>query len=145
MKDLIINAGGTAEKTIQISDIEVPDCWHSFTYLNNDIAGGYAIEHERGKHHAKAVLECWHLAAAMRDKLQQHECPTLPGRIYLARRENERNKNGIMDNDIVLVHLPNNSCTPFVTWLQTLDNQATMHGHYFETITEAVEDFTDRT
>ncbi len=60
---LTIHKGGTGEREIEIRSITVPDLWHVATRLReaeqiNDV---------------QMVMDCWHLAHAMKDHLQQQE------------------------------------------------------------------------
>lgn len=62
--------------------------------------------------------------------------------------ELERRQNTTFDGHIVgLFYLPNNSHTPFVTWLIIEDRngiEQTFDGHYYITIAEAIKDYEKR-
>ena len=48
---------------------------------------------------------------------------------------------------VVLCHLPDNRCTPFVTWCRTYESdgsQSDYWGHYHRDIVEATTDFEER-
>lgn len=53
---------------------------------------------------------------------------------------------GLMDAEIVLVHMPDNEVTPFATWQRNLQDGGTYWGHYFgpDEGDEAVKDFMTR-
>jgi hypothetical protein len=53
-------------------------------------------------------------------------------------------RNGAMDAEIVLVHLPDNNATPYVTWQRNSADGATYWGHYFATLDKALADFEAR-
>jgi len=72
----------------------------------------------------------------------------LPERIEIARRAATRPNNPSDDyllNEpcIVLVYLPHNDGTPFVTWQEGM-NQSTFWGHYFGNLRDALADFDTR-
>ena len=77
-------------------------------------------------------------------KQMKADAANLPERVELHRKVKERDGAGTLDNDIILVFLPWNTVTPFVTWLETIDNGATMHGHYHTDVGKAYHDFTAR-
>ena len=60
----------------------------------------------------------------------------LPERIELARRAK-------LDYFVILVFLPWNKVTPFVTWNEYHGNTST--GHYFQDLHNALADFDERT
>jgi len=69
----------------------------------------------------------------------------LPQRIQLARKPKRRDSDGMNDSDIILVFLPWNRCTPFATWEANLtEDRATYHGHYFDSLRNALEDYETR-
>ena len=69
----------------------------------------------------------------------------LPERVEMARKEKRRNRDGMNDSDIILVLLPWNRCTPFATWEENQsEDRATYHGHYFDTLRAALEDYETR-
>ena len=48
---------------------------------------------------------------------------------------------------VVLVHLTDNRCTPFVTWFNCHPDDYpsyTVDGHYFDNLHDALEDYTNR-
>ncbi len=62
----------------------------------------------------------------------------LPDRIVLTRKEH-----GMGGDQYILVFLPHNEHTPFVTWYE--DTQGVTYlGHYHTDLAEAVEDFHSR-
>lgn len=65
---IVIHRGGTGERTIPVSGIIVPDMWH------------IAMSQENPEFKAQ-VLECWHLAHAMRSALEEldQKSESLPG------------------------------------------------------------------
>ena len=70
-------------------------------------------------------------------------------RIILSRKKKDRNANGTLDSDIVICFLPDNTATPFVTWVMTHATETIPrgfhHGHYFTKIIDAANDFEGRT
>ena len=69
----------------------------------------------------------------------------LPDRIELARKEKRRGMRGMNDSDIILVYLPWERYSHFATWEENqTEDLATYHGHYFEDLGEAWEDFKTR-
>lgn len=68
--------GGTAEKTVKVSDILIPDLWHIHRRLVGEAlkispatpAG--CFEREWRNQEAQAILECWHLAHGLKDHIQ---------------------------------------------------------------------------
>ena len=59
-KTITMHAGGTGEREQAIDNITVPDLWHVATRLR-------AAENLTD---AQMVMDCWHLAHAMKDALQ---------------------------------------------------------------------------
>lgn len=51
---------------------------------------------------------------------------------------------GLLEAEIVLVHLPDNPATPYVTWQRNVADGSTYWGHYFYNLDEAEADFADR-
>lgn len=51
-RSITLNKGGTAEKTVPLDSIDVPDCWQASCALDD---GGF-------RNFAEKVRECWHLA-----------------------------------------------------------------------------------
>lgn len=69
---------------------------------------------------------------------------SLPERVELARRHPPQQAiKPPFDTAVILVFLPHNSCTPFVTWQEGKDG-ATYWGHYHHEISAAVEDYESR-
>jgi hypothetical protein len=64
---------------------------------------------------------------------------SLPERVELARRKAP----DYQGRSIILVFLPWNNVTPFVTWAENEKGQ-TFWGHYHRTLAAALEDFTER-
>ena len=63
---------------------------------------------------------------------------TLPERVELARRSDP-------GKTIILVYLPWNTCTPFVTWQEgQAGAPTTFWGHYHRTLSAALEDYETR-
>ncbi len=56
--------GGTAEKTVELKDIKVPDLWEIAHLSGLD---GYSLG---GKPAKAQILECWHLCHAVLNKLR---------------------------------------------------------------------------
>ncbi len=131
---ITMHKGGTGEKEIKISALQVPDLWH--------------VAQHQGERYKALILDCWHLAHAMKDHLQGMEdpepAPRPPERIEIARKPATRDRNGLIDTDIVLVFLEGNECTPFVTWECGHKSNITFQGHYFESLSDATEDFETR-
>lgn len=65
---------------------------------------------------------------------------SLPERVELARRT-EPDYQG---RAVILVFLPHNTVTPFVTWAENTETRATFWGHYHRDIAAAVRDFEER-
>ena len=63
----------------------------------------------------------------------------LPERVELARRPDRHTRNAY----IILVYLPWNRVTPFVTWTEGNDS-ATFWGHYHNDLHAALEDYETR-
>lgn len=59
---VILNKGGTKERTAEISKITVPDLWGVYITLLD------ADDIDR----AKMVLECWHLAHSLKNHIEEH-------------------------------------------------------------------------
>ncbi len=69
MKDtLTLHPGGTGEKELSINSLAIPDLWHVAQY-HRDKAEAPAVEpwHKMQEHW---ILETWHLAHAMKERLQ---------------------------------------------------------------------------
>jgi len=49
METIVRSKGGTAERTVAVTDIQVPDLWHIAMSINN-------------KEARARVLDCWYLA-----------------------------------------------------------------------------------
>ena len=69
---------------------------------------------------------------------------SLPERIELARRPVDPRRTADSPEDVILVFLPWNRATPFVTWRENTESRTTYWGHYFHGIQAAVTDFEDR-
>lgn len=69
----------------------------------------------------------------------------MTNRIILQRRPLP-GRNGCMEAEIVLVHLPKNTITPYVTWQRNTEDGSTYWGHYFyaDKFAKAVKDFEER-
>jgi hypothetical protein len=73
--NITIHKGGTGEHTVKVSELVIPDLWHVAMFFN-DQAEKHANDHDspfacnRMKMFEQMVLECWHLAHAMKDQLQ---------------------------------------------------------------------------
>jgi hypothetical protein len=154
---LTIHAGGTGERQIPINSITVPDLWHVATRLRE----------ADNTQDAQLVMDCWHLAHAMKDHLQAMDAaPHYQGgepaleRVILQRKESTRDQGAVLDSDIILAFVPDNH-EPFITWVQVLDQHDegraemfgqdndrvksyTISGHYFMTLREALDDFDNR-
>ena len=68
----------------------------------------------------------------------------LPERVELARRERAPAAEGTLATDVILVYLPHNKATPFVTWTETPCNASTFWGRYHRDLRAALEDFETR-
>ena len=68
----------------------------------------------------------------------------LPERVELARRPAMRDGRALDTESIILVYLPHNRPTPFVTWTESTKDKATYWGHYFGTLRAALEDYETR-
>ena len=148
MRTLTLHKGGAGEREIAITAIDVPDLWH--VAMHHLDAADLTKHDECAQHMAwsKMILNCWHLAHAMKDHLQAQSEPS--DRIVIQRKESTRDQPGLLDSDIVLCFLPENATTPFVTWMQTLDKKPGdgtaryCRGHYCESLEEALQDYATR-
>jgi hypothetical protein len=66
MADITLSKGGTAERTIDAQDIDVPDLWHIAMALKN---GEVYLPHARTQV-SEMVLECWHLCHDLKRHIQ---------------------------------------------------------------------------
>lgn len=65
MKNTItLNAGGTAEKTVELSKIVIPDLWKIAQLSELE---GYTLGSKSAK---ELILECWHLAHEFKKELE---------------------------------------------------------------------------
>jgi hypothetical protein len=62
---ITMHAGGTGEREQAIHNIKVPDLWHVATRLRE----------ADNMTDAQMVMDCWHLAHAMKDHLQAMDAP----------------------------------------------------------------------
>lgn len=64
---ITFSKGGTKERKVKVSDIQIPDLWHIAIYLK-EIARrpGHSVLAE----HADSILEVWHMAHDMKKALQ---------------------------------------------------------------------------
>ena len=68
----------------------------------------------------------------------------LPERVELARRNANPKRTADIAEYVILVFLPHNKPTPFVTWVESATSQATYWGHYHRDLPAALEDFETR-
>ncbi len=68
--------GGTAEKTVKVWEIVIPDLWHvhqrmlwKAQKISTKTQSG-SMEREDCLREAKAVLECWHLAHHLKEHIE---------------------------------------------------------------------------
>ncbi len=61
--DIILAPRGAARRTIALADIQVPDAWHAAMRL---------LDHDE-ETMSKVVIETWHLANDLLDKLREIE------------------------------------------------------------------------
>jgi hypothetical protein len=88
--------------------------------------------------HTEDVIE------ELEQRIDDIKPPTPPDRIVIQRKIGTRDRDGLIDTDIVLCFLPDNDCTPFATWEASHENGATFQGHYFDSLEDALTDFSDR-
>jgi hypothetical protein len=78
MTTITLSKGGTAERTIDVQSIQVPDLWHVAMYhhdkadtipLDNDMQA--KADQKWHKMQEEMILECWNLAHDMRKHLQE--------------------------------------------------------------------------
>jgi hypothetical protein len=65
------------------------------------------------------------------------------GGVILQRRAKDA-QFGQVKAEIVLVHLKDNNCTPYVTWQRNIEDGAVYWGHYFTELRNAKADFANR-
>jgi hypothetical protein len=83
---ITLHAGGTGEREIEVSAIEVPDLWHVAMHLQ----GKAETEgNPQMKLYADMVLDCWHLAHDMKNHLQANPPAGLNDAAYNAARAKE--------------------------------------------------------
>lgn len=61
-KQVTLARGGTAERTLNLRDVKIPDLWHTVEAIR--IADGRPIALEPGT--ADVILECWNIAHQLR-------------------------------------------------------------------------------
>lgn len=55
-KQVTLSKGGTAEKTVDVAKLQIPDLWH--------------IAHRLDEEDKEKVLECWHLAHDLKTHIE---------------------------------------------------------------------------
>lgn len=65
MKNIILSKGGTNERTVEVSQIIIPDLWNIAHLPELD---GYTLG---GKSATDLILECWHLAHDLKRALSE--------------------------------------------------------------------------
>jgi hypothetical protein len=77
--------------------------------------------------------------------LVYHVLDRLPNKAeVIAHRPLPKAGPGLVDAAIVLCYLPHNDVTPFATWQMNTGTRETYWGHYFETLSEAEDDYVHR-
>ena len=61
VKQITLAKGGTAERTVNVGTLRVPDLWHLIMYLEDHPEIDIGHHHLGDKPLAEAVRECWHL------------------------------------------------------------------------------------
>ena len=63
-REITLAKGGTSERTIDISRVEIPDLWHVAMHLKGSKD---PVDVRR----AEMILECWHLAHDLKRHIQE--------------------------------------------------------------------------
>lgn len=79
----------------------------------------------------KAIAEGAPVYTNMPDLLAMPTLGTTASGGEIKMRRTLPTRSGLMNAEIVLVHLPHNTITPFVTWQRNIDDGSTYWGHYF--------------
>jgi hypothetical protein len=58
---ITLHKGGTKEKTVPVTQIEIPDLWHL----------ARSVRQSHGNQAADAILKCWHIAHDLRKALEE--------------------------------------------------------------------------
>ena len=67
--EVILSKGGTAEKTVSISQIAIPDMWH----IAETIRKRCSIANPEAT--ADQILKCWHLAHSLHRHISKPNSP----------------------------------------------------------------------
>jgi len=66
-KTVTLFKGGTKEKTLPISQVEIPDLWHIAEAIRTNGRIGGKAGRERA---ADMILDCWHICGALKEHIQ---------------------------------------------------------------------------
>ena len=66
-RKVTLNPGGTHEKTVDISEIQIPDLWHIAQALKSKKSAPTAVAA------GDDVLEVWHLAHSLKKHIETYE------------------------------------------------------------------------
>lgn len=63
MSTIVLNKGGTAEQTVSVSEITIPDLWHVAELLHE----------QKDERAADLVIECWSLTHSLLRHIQDNQ------------------------------------------------------------------------